>query len=249
MMESLLDRLLTDAGVRADRGESREAHALLAWAATIAPRGMMPRVLLAFHRVRAASPPGAGERVPVPVPPVESDRLGFPVPRFASRPPELDRKAFVPAPRFQPDRLATDRSGREDRSRESGRRARGVLITVVLGAAVAGTLLMQLQPGVAPEPQALIVRGRAHLAVGDTPAAVVSFQRSMAHPAASADDVLASARELAQLRCCAAAAADAYILAMERGVTSDRYPEIAQELERLGRADQAGRVRELGRDD
>jgi hypothetical protein len=90
-----------------------------------------------------------------------------------------------------------------------------------------------------------VVRGRAHLALADTQSAVAAFRQSLTHAAATGDDVLASARELASLSCCGGAAADAYILAVERGVAGDRYAEIADALDRAGRPEQARRVREL----
>lgn len=278
MSEPLLDRLLLDAEARALRREPREALLLLRWAATIASRAVMPRVLLAFHRVRALHPmsdPSA--RVPSSESPVETDHLGFPVPRFAIRPPDLDRTAFVPAPRFAPGmRIETDgESAIHPRLRPRGRPRFSVLVGVAGLVAAAGAVLMGVRPtsggGAAteaaaaalrtgnpreavalldrlpdPDAPALIVRGRALLALADTPAAALSLQKAVEHPRATADDVISSARELARLPCCAAMAADAYMVAFVRGAPSDQVPEIAQQLERAGRADQAKRIRDLG---
>jgi len=65
------------------------------------------------------------------------------------------------------------------------------------------------------------------------------------HPDATADDAFDGARELARLPCCAAAAADAYLLAFARGIADERVPEIAHQLELAGRQDQARRIRDL----
>ncbi len=276
MMEALLDRLLQDAEARAVRRESREAFLLLRWAATIASRSMMPRVLLAFHRIRAlhvmsdhsASAPSAQAHV-------ESDRLGFPVPRFAIRPPELDRTAFVPAPRFTPG-VRIDPGGEATIDPRPRSRGVGRIAVVLSTAAVAATAAVALgvrpaggrgaateaaaaalrlgnpREAVAildrlPEPNAgaLLVRGQALLALADTQAAVLSLKKAVVHPAATSEEVISGARELARLRCCAAAAADAYIRAFERGVASDHVPEIAEHLERAGRSEQARRIRDL----
>jgi hypothetical protein len=277
MTEPLLDRLLVDAEARAVRREPREALLLLRWAATIASRAMMPRVLLAFHRVRALH---AMSDHSASVPParshVESDRLGFPVPRFAIRPPELDRTAFVPAPRFTSGmRIDADgEAGVHPHPRAPGGGRLVVLLSLVV-VATTGAVLLGVRPwggGGAtteaaaaalrlgnpreavsildrfPEPdtRALLVRGQALLALADTPAAALSLQKAVGHPGATAEDVISGARMLARLPCCAAMAADAYIVAFERGIPSERVPEIAQQLERAGRSDQARRIRDLG---
>jgi len=276
MIEPLLDRLLVDAETRAARREPREALLLLRWAATIASRTMMPRVLLAFHRVRALHVPGdRRRRGTLALEPVESDRLGFPVPRFASRPPELDRNSFVPAPRFTPGaQLGAHGDAVADARPRPRISIRAAVLTLLVGAGAAAVLTVRPAQGGAgaateaaaaavrvgnprealaildrlpdPNPHALVVRGRAHLALADTQAAVLSFQKSAEQRGATAEDVLAAARELAQLPCCASTAADAYVLAFERGIPSDRYAEIAQHLDRAGRLDQARRIRELG---
>jgi hypothetical protein len=276
MMEPLLDRLLVDAQTRAARSEWREALLLLRWAATIASRTVMPRVLLAFHRVRALHVPGNRHHGgTLAIEPVESDRLGFPVPRFASRPPELDRHAFVPSPRFTPGTQPGAHPGPVADARPRPRIGiRAAVVALMVGSGAAWVLTVDPAQGGAaaateaaaaalrvgkprdalalldrlpnPNAHALVVRGRALLAVADTQAAALSFRKSAEHPGASAEDVLAAARELARLPCCAFTAADAYVLAFERGIPSDEYLEIAQHLDRAGRYDQAKRIRELG---
>jgi hypothetical protein len=268
MMVPLLERLLADAEAAAVRLESRQALVLLRWAATIAPRSTMPRVLLAFHRVRGVSATSA-EDVPARVELVESDRLGFPVPRFASRAPDLDLTAFVPSPRFAPETIAAGGHARSAPEARSGVRSRKLALLTGAAGLVALLILVQQESATdaaaqalrlgrpkealvilgeipEPDPTALVVRGRAHLAIADTQSAVASFRQSLRHPAATGEEVLAAARELANLPCCGGPAADAFILAVERGVASARYPEIADALDRAGRSEQARRVRELG---
>lgn len=278
MMEPLLDRLLVDAEARAARREPREALLLLRWAATIASRTMMPRVLLAYHRIRALNMPLDHQRGAMSEPePVQSDQLGFPVPRFASRPPELDRTSFVPAPRFLPESRSEPRgdaaAGPRPRTRLGGMVS---MVMLIAATAAAGAVLQHVRladggrraaaeaaaaavrlgnPREAlaildrlqdPNPRALVLRGRALLALADTQAAVAAFQNGAAHPGATADEVISGARELAKLPCCASAAAEAYMLAFERGVASDRFPEIAKHLDQVGRSDQARRIHALG---
>jgi hypothetical protein len=279
MMEPLLDRLLVDAEARAARREPREALLLLRWAATIASRTMMPRVLLAYHRIRALNMPLDHQRAAMSEPePVQSDRLGFPVPRFASRPPELDRTSFVPAPRFLPESRSEPRGDAAAGPRPQARIGGMVSMVILIAAtAAAGAVLQHVRPADGArraaakaaaaavrlgnpnealaildrvddlDPRLLALRGRAHLALADTQAAVAAFKLGVAHRAATAEEMLSGARELARLPCCASAAAEAYMMAFERGIESNRFEEIAKHLDGVGRSDQAVRIRELGR--
>jgi hypothetical protein len=110
----LVKRLLADAEGKAAEGRIREGFVLLRWASRLAPLHVVPVVLLTYHRLRTAGQgrvPEAEERVipergasalgsRVPLAGgVAADALGFPVPRFPTRAPDLDRTAFVPAPR------------------------------------------------------------------------------------------------------------------------------------------------------
>ena len=108
--QPLVERLVSDAETQAAAGRVREALVLLRWASRISPDGVLPVVLLAFHRLRAARPRAAA--VPnIPAPPrgarmdvnpgaegLPSDALGFPVPRFPTARPVIDADGFVPAP-------------------------------------------------------------------------------------------------------------------------------------------------------
>lgn len=113
----LAPRLLADAERHAAEGRVREAYVLLRWASRITPPGSVPALLLAYHRIRAARPSDAAasselapdaastvsprpHRLSASTARVDSDALGFPVPRFPTRAPELDPGAFVPAPRI-----------------------------------------------------------------------------------------------------------------------------------------------------
>lgn len=109
--QPLVSRLVADAESSAGSGRYREALVLLRWASRICADEVLPTVLLAYHRVRAARPPEAGwrrgsEAAADGVHPqdgerraVHSDQLGFPVPRFPTGPLTIDTGGFVPAPR------------------------------------------------------------------------------------------------------------------------------------------------------
>jgi hypothetical protein len=273
--EPLADRLLRDAGGRAAAGDREAALLLLGWAATISSRAAMPRVLLAWHRLC-----GLREDVAAPAAarpergPLESDRLGFPVPRFATRPPALDHAGLVPVPRITPagaGAISAERPG-EGLPRASRAPLRlpiaAVVVLALAGAALAaangaaaasrvgvGIAAMALRSGVpsaavavldrVPDetPGAMVLRGRAVLAQGDTLAAAAAFRRSVRSPAATPDEIVIAARELGRLPCCVAVAADAYVAAIAQGLPAKLYPEAARQLERAGRHAEAVRLR------
>ena len=114
----LVKRLLADAEEKAAEGRVREGYVLLRWASRLAPRNVVPVVLLTYHRLRTAGQVrevevgdrGLSRRAASGLSVsascgggVTADALGFPVPRFPTRAPDLDRTAFVPAPRRAED--------------------------------------------------------------------------------------------------------------------------------------------------
>jgi hypothetical protein len=148
----LLPRLLADAERHAADGRVREAFVLLRWASRVAPPASLPVVLLAYHRVRAARKQVGGAAVgklaaealrlsprPAAGAGVASDALGFPVPRFPTRAPELDPEAFVPAPRIVEPPSRT-RSPAPAVRPHSGRATRRQAAAVLLLAAVLAML-------------------------------------------------------------------------------------------------------------
>lgn len=162
--QPLVERLVSDAETQAAAGRVREALVLLRWASRISPDGVLPVVLLAFHRLRAARPRDAA--VPnVPPPPRcarvdvnpgadgrPSDALGFPVPRFPTARPVIDAEGFVPAPRA----LAIRRvAAAEPTFRPTPVPRRAALAPVLLVAAAAAALVL------APQGEMLMARFRS----------------------------------------------------------------------------------------
>jgi hypothetical protein len=285
--DAFVFRLLADAEHQAVEGRAREAMLLLGWASREASRDSLPAVLLAYHRIRAtrpaiasavapaeqgdADPPGA---VPRGARQVATDALGFPVPQFPTRVPELDRCAFVP--RIAPPTLAQAvRNDAQDQRRLQPR----VLIAAAVAGAAAITLLASghlrsptgsgvpleavseaiaaLREGNVvralaladripdPPPEVLILRGRARLALGDTLVAAEHLRAAAGHPRATAAEALQAGRVLATIPGEEDAAADSYVSAFSMGLSREHWAEVIDALRRAGRAAEAGRLTEL----
>ncbi|HEX6041579.1 hypothetical protein [Longimicrobium sp.] len=284
-------RLLADAERHAADGRSREAMLLLGWASRAASHDAVPSVLLAYHRIRAtrsatASAGATAEQgdadLPDAVPhgarQVETDALGFPVPQFPTRVPELDRCAFVP-------RVPLPSPAREVRNdAQVQRRLQPRILTAVAiaGAAAitlfstgrvrapAGAVVSQevvaeagaaLRDGDAvralaladrvsdPAPEVLLLRGRGRLALGDTLVAAENLWAAASHSRATAAEALEAARLLASIPGQEDAAADAYVSAFSAGLPRGHWAEAIDALRRAGRAGEAGRLTELLRRD
>lgn len=264
---------------------------LLGWASRAASHDALPAVLLAYHRIRATtlatasagSAAGQGDAdLPGGVPrgsrQVGTDALGFPVPRFPTRVPELDRCAFVP-------RFPLASPAREVRAdAQVQRRLQPRILTVVAIAGVAAVTLlptgrlpvptgtgvsldMVAEAGTAlrdgdavralaladrisdPSPEVLLLRGRARLALGDTLVAAEHLRAAAGHPRATAVEALEAARLLASTSGQEDAAADAYVSAFSAGLPRGNWAEVIGALRRAGRAGEAGRLTELLRKD
>lgn len=285
--QPLVERLVSDAETQAAAGRVREALVLLRWASRISPDGVLPVVLLAFHRLRAARPRAAA--VPtIPASPrgarldvnpgsdgLPSDALGFPVPRFPTARPVIDADGFVPAPLGVAIRRVAPA---EPTFRPTPAPRRAALAPVLLVAAAAalvlapqGEMLMArfrsfkgpAEPGavalssgdpgralsetaaVGRTAPVLLLRGGAFLALGDTAAALASLDSAAANPAASADEARQAAELLGRLPGGEHSAADAYLRAFEAGLAREHWGAAAEALERAGRSQQAGRMRDL----
>jgi hypothetical protein len=285
--DAFVFRLLADAEHHAVEGRAREAMLLLGWASREASRDLLPAALLAYHRIRATRPATASagaaaeqrdadlpRAVPRGACQVATDALGFPVPQFPTRVPELDRCAFVP--RIAPPTLA--RVVRSD-AQVQGRLQPRILMAAAVAGAAAITLLASghlrsptgsgvsldvvreagaaLRQGDAiravaladripdPPPAVLVLRGRARLALGDTLAAAEHFQAAAGHPRATAAEALQAARVLAIVPGQECTAADSYVTAFSRGLPTENWPEVARALQRAGREGEATRVFEL----
>lgn len=94
----------------------------------------------------------------------------------------------------------------------------------------------------APQPDLLLVRGRALAAIGDTSAAAAELRRISLHPVATAAEALAAAQMLASWPGQTNAAADAYVRAFAAGLPESEWPEVMEALRRAGRGREADRV-------
>lgn len=205
---------------------------------------------------------------------VRSDALGFPVPRFPTAPPSIDAGFFVPAPRRLAVHRAGP-TETASRATPAARRTMLAPVLLAAAAAVflapqAGPVLSRLrshagleEPGAmamrsgeprralaettapARTPRVLLVRGRAFLALGDSADALACLDSAAAHPQASAEDGRQAAELLGGVPGGEQAAADAYLLALEAGLTREHWGAAADALERAGRPQQARRLRTL----
>lgn len=288
--QPLVERLVSDAETQAAAGRVREALVLLRWASRISPDGVLPVVLLAFHRLRAAGlrpaavphipalgapPPGAPADASPGGRGVPSDALGFPVPRFPTAPPAIDADGFVPAPR----RVAVRRFPSAEQTLPPTPAPRRSVLAPVMAVAAAAALVLAPQaealmarfrsyagpaepgavalsrgdPGRALSETAAVgrtaavhlLRGGAFLALGDTAAALASLDSVAANPRASADEARQAAELLGRLSGGEESAADAYLRAFEAGLGREHWGAAAEALERAGRSQQAGRMRDL----
>lgn len=103
-----------------------------------------------------------------------------------------------------------------------------------------------LSLGSVPEPSARLrlIRGQALLAIGDSAAAESELVRAAADARAD-DQVCIAAGEILGRMGRVEAAADAYLRAFSAGLQPERWPDVVAALERAGRRDQAGRLRDL----
>lgn len=279
-------RLLADAERHAAEGRSREAMLLLGWASRGASHDALPAVLLAYHRIRAttlatasagsaAGQGGAGlPGVPRGPRQVGTDALGFPVPRFPTRVPELDCGAFVPiirapAPAGAVRKHAGVQPPRVQRRLSAATVAGAVAITLLAYGAIwlrastgvsfdpmaeveaalregdAAQALALIERIPEPPPGLLVLRGRTRLTLGDTLLAASDFRAAAADPRASPAEALEAARVLATISGEGDAAADAYVDAFSAGLPPEQWGEVIDALRKVGRVGEAGRVAAL----
>ena len=276
----LVRRLLAVAEDRAGEGRRAAAFVLLRWASRLAARQDEALVLLSYYRIKAvcATSVEAAARGPVEqlahlssavVDAGDIDRLGFPVPRFPTAVPELDRSAFIPAPLALGGVTVAPRSGSGSARAASRRRGLGSLAVFLLcaaafarfggelrrdplreaeGALQAGDARRAVSLSLEAEqsaPRTMLVRGRAELALGDTAAARRSLVSAAASPLATAGECREAARALMNLPGAEAEGADAYLRAFRAGLPRGEWPQVIDALERAGRRAQADRLRAM----
>lgn len=243
----LVPRLLVDAERHAAERRVREAYVLLRWASRITPSAAIPALLLAYHRIRAArpregaAPPEPARDVVSPVPPpphclsesterVEHDALGFPVPRFPTRAPELDNGAFIPAPRVG-ESPSRDQSPAASSHPRPTRRAKGgavaVLVLVALTAVALSPRTVRQLGGHFSNERTVAARAEEALRAGEA-ARALALTGDTADP--TPEVLLIRARALLALEDAAAAAATLRAASAHRLASGSQAGEAARLL-------------------
>lgn len=262
-----VSRVLSDAVRGAWAGDVERSRRLLRLADRLAGAEFRTELLVAAEAVRGVLPPGTGivaedaaagvEEAPAPrlrLPPgTDLRRLGAPQ-AAAPGAPERD----VPP-------------GRPGRSVSQGRRwgpARVAAILVAVGwiGGVGWTTVGKPLPwdpvgsarrrlaagdaagargrlADAADSEGLVLRGEAHLALGDTTAAVADLLEGARLDGVPGERAWEAATRLEQLPGYGSEAAEAFRLAYVAGVPRERWEWVAHALQRAGREEEAARVR------
>ena len=266
LRKATVSRVLSDAVRGAYAGEAERSRRLLRLADRLAGDTFRKEVLVAAETVRGSLPAAAHSTSAD----IAGTTTG-PAPRLRLPPGTDLRRLHVPqaGPSPRPEPVAAPWRHQQAPRRRS---RKGAGIVVVGFAALAWTLSVGWTPEGMPLPwdrgalarrllveghaaeardllahaadsEALALRGEAHLALGDTVAAVVDLGDAARLDGIPGERAWAAAARLELLPGYEGEAAEAFRLAYVAGVPRERWARVADALLRAGRAEEAARVR------
>jgi hypothetical protein len=242
-------RVLADAERAAWIGDAARARKLLRLGDRLAGPDQRPHVLLAAESVRAARRGAVGTSSP--------PRRELPAARLPRLTPP--RSVTLAPARAAPQVTPTPPPRPRDRVRKRGASLRAIsacLVVLVLGCwLVAPPALAELasfmgRPGTAVrllaharDARALLVRGDARLAMGDSSGAISDYKGAGRLAEPPGESAWEAGVRLARIAGQENAAADALLQAYVLGIGHERWARVAAVLASAGRHEEAGRVR------